>query len=88
LKLKESFDILSSFGYYDAMTTAERINKTLQQLAAPFQQEVLDFVEFLLKKQAKDDKAWKEFSLTQAMQGLEDDDMPEYAEADLKEKWA
>jgi hypothetical protein len=60
----------------------------LQHLPNAIQQEVLDFVEFLLKKQAKDEREWKDFSLTQAMQGLEDDDMPEYGEADLKEKWA
>lgn len=35
------------------MTTADRINKTLPQLGAPFQQEVLDFVEFLLQKAEK-----------------------------------
>ena len=70
------------------MTTAERINATLQQLPSSIQQEVLDFVEFLLKRQAKDANEWNDFSLSQAMQGLEDDDMPEYGEADLKEKWA
>ena len=70
------------------MTTAERINATLQQLPSSIQQEVLDFVEFLRKRQAKDANEWNDFSLSQAMQGLEDDDMPEYGEADLKEKWA
>ena len=70
------------------MTTAERINKTLQQLPGAFQREVLDFVEFLARKQPKEDMDWERFSLTSAMDGLEDDDMPEYGEADLKEKWA
>lgn len=32
------------------MTTAERINKTLQQLPSAIQQEVLDFVEFLFQR--------------------------------------
>jgi len=32
------------------MTTAERINKRLQQLPGSIQQDVLDFVEFLFQK--------------------------------------
>lgn len=47
------FDIFPAFGYYVAMTTAERINKTLQQLPSSFQQEVLDFVEFLFQRNKK-----------------------------------
>ena len=34
-----------------------------------------------------EEKVWSDFSLTQAMRGLEDDDTPEYTEADLKEQW-
>lgn len=59
------------------MTTAERINKTLQQLPSSIQQEVLDFVEFLLKKQTKDEKQWNDFSLAQAMRGLDDEELSE-----------
>ena len=62
------------------MTTAERINRSLQQLPSSIEQEVLDFVEFLLKKQTKDDREWQDFSFTQAMQGLEGDKMPKYDE--------
>jgi Protein of unknown function (DUF2281) len=35
------------------MTTAERINKTLQQLPVSVQEEVLDFAEFLFEKTDK-----------------------------------
>jgi len=30
---------------------------------------------------------WNQFSLEQAMRGLENDNLPEYAETDLIEKW-
>jgi len=30
---------------------------------------------------------WSQFSLAQAMQGLENDSLPEYTERDLKQKW-
>jgi hypothetical protein len=70
------------------MTTAERINKTLLKLATPFQQEVLDFVEFLAKKQLQGEKEWSEFSIANAMKGLEEDGMAIYSESDLEEKWA
>ena len=35
------------------MTTAERINKSLQHLPGSYHQEVLDFVEFLFQKNEK-----------------------------------
>lgn len=67
------------------MTTAEQINRNLDNLPAAFQREVLDFVEFLLHKTANEEKDWSEFSLAQAMRGLENDVMPEYSDADLRD---
>jgi ribonucleotide reductase beta subunit family protein with ferritin-like domain len=67
------------------MTTAEQINRNIHNLPAAFQQEVLDFVEFLLQKTVRDEKDWSEFSLEQAMRGLENDGMPEYSDADLRD---
>ncbi len=74
------------------MIVTEQINSKLQRLPALYQQEVLHFIEFLSQKAMWDEaeaeeKLWTDFSLTQAMRGLEDDDTPEYTEADLKEKW-
>ncbi len=75
------------------MIVTEQINSKLQRLPALYQQEVLHFVEFLSQKAMREgeaeteEKLWNDFSLTQAMRGLEDDDTPEYTEADLKEKW-
>ena len=35
----------------------------------------------------QENQAWNQFSLEQAMRGLEEDNLPEYTEADLMEKW-
>lgn len=74
------------------MVVTEQINSKLQKLPTLYQQEVLHFVEFLSQKAMRgeteiEEKVWLDFSLTQAMRGLEDDDTPEYTEADLKEQW-
>jgi Protein of unknown function (DUF2281) len=53
------------------MTTAERINKTVPQLAAPFQQEVLDFVEFLLEKAEKCENGGKNETPIQKAESIE-----------------
>jgi hypothetical protein len=81
-----------AFDYYYGMVVTEQINSKLQKLPTLYQQEVLHFIEFLSQKAMRDEaeteeKLWTDFSLTQAIRGLEDDDTPEYTEADLKEKW-
>ncbi len=53
-------------------------------MPAAFQREVLDFVEFLLHKTANEEKDWSEFSLAQAMRGLENGETVEYSDADLR----
>ncbi len=63
-------------------------NSGLKSDTVALQKEVLDFVEFLLHKNSDEESNWSDFSLSQAMSGLEDDDLPEYTDADLKEKWA
>ena len=35
----------------------------------------------------QENQGWNQFSLEQAMRGLENDNLPEYTEADLIEKW-
>ncbi|MDQ3063675.1 MAG: DUF2281 domain-containing protein [Acidobacteriota bacterium] len=81
-----------AFDYYRGMVVTEQINSKLQRLPTLYQQEVLHFIEFLSQKAMRveaetEEKLWSDFSLTQAMRGLEDDDTPKYTEADLKEKW-
>jgi hypothetical protein len=73
------------------MIVTEQITDRLQKLPPPLQREVLDFIEFLAQKVAQsecisEDFEWSEFSLAQAMAGLEDEES-EYTEADVKEKW-
>jgi hypothetical protein len=74
------------------MLTVEKINREMQKLPEPLQNEVLDFVEFLLHKSQggvsqKEEREWNHFSLKSAMKGMEDDVFPEYSESDYIEKW-
>lgn len=74
------------------MTETEQITDRLKLLPPSLQQEVLDFIDFLTQKVAqgedpREEAEWIGFSLAQAMKDLENEDFPEYVEADLKEKW-
>jgi hypothetical protein len=56
------------------MTIDERIWKDIQKLPYPLQQELLDFVEYLLTKaEQQDGKDWASLSLASAMRGVEDE---------------
>ena len=71
------------------MALSERIQEHVERLPAPFQAEVLDFVEYLLAKaeregDQKERKLWSSLSLSSAMRGMEDEDVPTYTTADLK----
>lgn len=73
------------------MPMAQKIVERLQELPEPLQAEVLDFVEFLLKKATDsavrdEDRKWSEFSLGSALKGMEDEPQV-YSEADLKERF-
>lgn len=68
------------------MIVTDQITDKVQKLPVPLQEEVLDFVEYLLHK-SNGNSEWSEFSLAQAMRGFADDELPEYTDADLKEKW-
>jgi hypothetical protein len=74
------------------MNTVEKINQQTRKLSEVYQTEVLDFVEFLVDKtktqsnsrhEEKEEQKWRDFSLSEAMRGMEDEDIPEYTEADL-----
>jgi hypothetical protein len=74
------------------MIVAEKIARKVENLPVSVQVEVLDFVEFVAKKNhlgevESENSNWSEFSLNQAMKGMENEDFPEYSEADLKEVW-
>jgi hypothetical protein len=74
------------------MTIEQIIQATIGILPESKQAEVLNFLNFLITTQTEVDAEqenaeWSQFSLEQAMQGLEDDLLPEYTEEDLKKKW-
>jgi hypothetical protein len=71
------------------MAIAERIQQCVERLPTSFQAEVLDFVEYLLAKAEREpvrqeEKAWSDLSLSFAMRGMEDEDIPMYTTSDLK----
>jgi hypothetical protein len=67
------------------MSIVEKVARNLQVLPESAQIEVLDFVEFLTSKaEIREDADWSEFSLGEAVRGLEDEPI-QYSEQDLKE---
>jgi len=71
------------------MVLSERIQERVERLPVPFQAEVLDFVEYLLAKAEREAvrqerKLWSSLSLSSAMRGMEDEEVPPYTTADLK----
>jgi hypothetical protein len=72
------------------MAISEKINRYVQEMPESVQVEVLDFVEFLLKKSERtppyqEEREWSELSLTLAMRGMETEDEPIYTPNDIKE---
>jgi hypothetical protein len=71
------------------MSVKELITEKVSSLPDDDQREVLHFVEFLMQKSNEDTlktEFWNQFSLEQAMKGLEDEPSL-YTTADLKERW-
>jgi hypothetical protein len=56
------------------MTLDEKIHLYTQKLPYSFQEEVLDYVQYLLAKAEQQEKQdWASFSLSSAMRGMEDE---------------
>jgi hypothetical protein len=71
------------------MAIAEKIHKYIDELPKPFQEEALDFIEYLLmkaksKSAQQEDEDWSFLSIASAMRGMEDEETPSYTDADLK----
>jgi Protein of unknown function (DUF2281) len=71
------------------MTITDKIQASVQKLPTAYQAEVLDFVEYLLAKtkrgsQEDEEDLWSDVSLSSAMRGMEDEDLPQYTITDLK----
>jgi hypothetical protein len=70
------------------MALSERIQKRVEKLPASFQAGVLDCVEYLVAKAEceavrQERKRWSRFSLSAAMRGMEDEDVPTYTTAEM-----
>ncbi|SMO94341.1 DUF2281 domain-containing protein [Fodinibius sediminis] len=75
------------------MSVAEKIHQYLQRLPENSQAEVLDFVEFLVKKSEQvpidqERREWAKGSLSAAMRGMESETEPDYSPADIKEHFS
>ena len=46
-----------------------------------------DAIASIILEEIQVNQEWNQFSLEQAMRGLENDNLPEYTETDLIEKW-
>ena len=74
------------------MTITEKIIQHIHNLPEKVQAKVLDYVESLELKTVKSDQAekefdWSNFSLSHAMQGMEDDSV-NYSLEDLKKRFS
>lgn len=72
------------------MQIADKIQQCIQNLPSSLQEEALDFVKYLLAKAnreaaRREATEWNEFSLQFAMQGMEEEEVPDYTVQDLKE---
>lgn len=67
------------------MNLSEKIINNVKILPESKQIQILDFVEYLkLKMEKEEQNEWKDFSLSSAMQGMEDEESP-YSLNDIKE---
>jgi len=70
------------------MTLDEKIHQYVQRLPRSFQEELLDFVEYLLMKaDQQEQRDWTSLSLSSAMRDMEDESVS-YSLADLRESFA
>ena len=66
------------------MTLDEKIHHYAQKLPYSYQEELLDFVQYLLQKAEQDEKQdWTSFSLSSALRGMQDEPVL-YSTSDLK----
>lgn len=71
------------------MLLSQQIQQDVEKLPVSVQAEVLDFVQYLVSKTAREttdveDKDWTALSLASAMRHMEDEGSPDYSTADLR----
>jgi len=70
------------------MGLADDIYRELELLPEDKQVKVLDFIKHLREKEADEEiKEWNDFSLSSALEGIEEDDEVEYTLEDIKERY-
>ena len=70
------------------MTLDEKIQQYVQKLPRSFQEELLDFVEYLvMKAEQQEQNDWLSLSLSSAMRDMENE-LVSYSLADLRESFA
>jgi hypothetical protein len=70
------------------MTLDEKIHQYVQKLPRSFQEELLDFVEYLVMKAEQQEQSdWTALSLSSAMRDMENESVS-YSLADLRESFA
>lgn len=71
------------------MVIEEKIQENIHRLPASLQAEVLDYVEFLVAKAARNDESeLSAMSLSLAMRDMEDEETPEYRSTDLRDRFS
>ena len=69
------------------MTLDEKIHQYVQKLPRSFQEELLDFVEYLvMKAEQQEQQDWSSLSLSSAMRDMEDEQVS-YNLSDLRESF-
>ena len=70
------------------MTLDEKIHQYVQKLPRSFQEELLDFVEYLvMKAEQQEQRDWTSLSLSSALRDM-DDELVSYSLSDLRESFA
>jgi hypothetical protein len=75
------------------MSVSERIYEEVKKLPEPLQTEVLDFIQYLASRVERESAKETELtstdlSLSLAMQGMENENTPDYSTEDLKETYS
>jgi len=66
------------------MTLDEKIHQYVQKLPRSFQEELLDFVEYLvMKAEQQENQDWQSLSISSAMRDIEDEAVS-YSSSDLR----
>ena len=69
------------------MVLNEKIQEYIRKLPQSLQEEILDYLEFLLAKAQREDNEWSNLSLASALHGMENE--PDiYTLSDLKVKYS